>query len=122
MKRFDEKLVVLSGAAAGIGYSTALRLADEGAILIVIDYDAIGIEALKKKLNSSIFETYVHDISDEEGTKKITTETGAGQWGSSLAFACSIFKIELYSLTISILFISISSGNSFSLVGAGTPK
>ena len=31
----------------------------------------------------------------EEGTKKITTETGAGQWGSSLAFACSIFKIEL---------------------------
>jgi len=31
----------------------------------------------------------------EEGTKKITTETGAGQWGSSLAFACQIFGIEL---------------------------
>ena len=31
----------------------------------------------------------------EEGTKKITTETGAGQWGSSLAYACSIFGIEL---------------------------
>ena len=62
MKRFNEKLVVLSGAAAGIGYSTALRLADEGANLIVIDYDANGIKALKKKLTSSIFETYVHDI------------------------------------------------------------
>ena len=74
MKRFNEKLVVLSGAAAGIGYSTALRLADEGANLIVIDYDANGIKALKKKLNSSIFETYVHDISDEEGTKKIFEE------------------------------------------------
>ena len=74
MKRFNEKLVVLSGAAAGIGYSTALRLADEGANLIVIDYDANGIKALKKKLNSSIFETYVHDISDEEGTQKIFEE------------------------------------------------
>ena len=31
----------------------------------------------------------------EEGTKKITTETGAGQWGTSLAFACKLFGIEL---------------------------
>ena len=34
-------------------------------------------------------------FNKEEGTKKITTETGAGQWGSSLAFACQIFGIEL---------------------------
>ena len=30
-----------------------------------------------------------------EGVDKITTETGAGQWGSSLAFACSKFDIDL---------------------------
>ena len=29
-----------------------------------------------------------------EGTKRIATETGAGQWGSSLAFACKLFDIE----------------------------
>ncbi|MBN1308539.1 MAG: TrpB-like pyridoxal phosphate-dependent enzyme [Chitinispirillaceae bacterium] len=28
------------------------------------------------------------------GIKKITTETGAGQWGSALAFACSIVGLE----------------------------
>ncbi|MFY9402356.1 MAG: TrpB-like pyridoxal phosphate-dependent enzyme [Candidatus Omnitrophota bacterium] len=28
------------------------------------------------------------------GIKKITTETGAGQWGSALAFACNILKLE----------------------------
>jgi tryptophan synthase beta chain len=28
------------------------------------------------------------------GIKKITTETGAGQWGSALAFACSILGLE----------------------------
>ncbi|WP_436496459.1 TrpB-like pyridoxal phosphate-dependent enzyme [Actinokineospora sp. HUAS TT18] len=29
-----------------------------------------------------------------EGVRKLTTETGAGQWGSALAFACSVFGIE----------------------------
>lgn len=31
----------------------------------------------------------------KEGVKKMTTETGAGQWGSALAFACSFFDIDL---------------------------
>jgi tryptophan synthase beta chain len=29
-----------------------------------------------------------------EGTKRLTTETGAGQWGSALAFATKIFELE----------------------------
>src|SRR6201989_2851735 len=28
------------------------------------------------------------------GIKRLTTETGAGQWGSSLAFACKLFGLE----------------------------
>jgi tryptophan synthase beta chain len=28
------------------------------------------------------------------GVRKLTTETGAGQWGSALAFACSLFGLE----------------------------
>lgn len=31
----------------------------------------------------------------EAGTRKITTETGAGQWGSSLAFAGALFGIDI---------------------------
>src|ERR671911_589073 len=30
----------------------------------------------------------------EAGVRRLTTETGAGQWGSSLAFACSLFGLE----------------------------
>ena len=30
----------------------------------------------------------------QEGVRKLTTETGAGQWGSSLAFACAQFGLE----------------------------
>jgi tryptophan synthase beta chain len=29
-----------------------------------------------------------------EGVRKLTTETGAGQWGTALAFACSLFDLE----------------------------
>jgi tryptophan synthase beta chain len=29
-----------------------------------------------------------------EGIRRLTTETGAGQWGTALAFACSLFDIE----------------------------
>ncbi len=29
-----------------------------------------------------------------EGVKKITTETGAGQWGTALAFACTLFGLQ----------------------------
>ena len=31
----------------------------------------------------------------EEGVKALTTETGAGQWGSALAMACNFFGLDL---------------------------
>ncbi|MSU49102.1 MAG: pyridoxal-phosphate dependent enzyme [Opitutus sp.] len=43
------------------------------------------------KPNTAIPQTYYNKIS---GTKRLATETGAGQWGSSLAFACSVFGLE----------------------------
>ena len=43
------------------------------------------------KPNSAIAQAY---YNKKEGVKKITTETGAGQWGSSLAYACSLFDLE----------------------------
>ncbi len=43
------------------------------------------------KPNSAVPQVYYNKIS---GTKRITTETGAGQWGSSLSMACSFFGLE----------------------------
>ena len=40
------------------------------------------------KTNSSVPQAYFNSI---EGVKRLTTETGAGQWGSALAFACAAF-------------------------------
>ena len=42
----------------------------------------------------------------EEGIKKMVTETGAGQWGSALSFACQAFGIELEVFQVSASFES----------------
>jgi len=43
------------------------------------------------KPNTAVPQAYYNKI---EGTKRLVTETGAGQWGSALAFACSQFGLE----------------------------
>ncbi len=43
MKRLADKVVLLSGAAGGIGRATALRLAEEGARLTLLDLDAAAL-------------------------------------------------------------------------------
>ena len=52
------------------------------------------------KLNSAIPQAY---YCKQEGVTNITTETGAGQWGASLAYAASMFGIEsaVYQVKIS---------------------
>jgi len=43
------------------------------------------------KPNTAVPQAYYNKI---EGITRLTTETGAGQWGTSLAFACSFFDVE----------------------------
>ncbi|MCS7231285.1 MAG: TrpB-like pyridoxal phosphate-dependent enzyme [Elusimicrobiota bacterium] len=52
------------------------------------------------KPNTAVAQAYYNKI---EGVKRLTTETGAGQWGSALAFACNIFglKCSIYMVKIS---------------------
>ena len=44
------------------------------------------------KANTAIAQAY---YNKKEGIKRITTETGAGQWGSAMSFACQHFGLEL---------------------------
>ena len=43
------------------------------------------------KPNTAVPQAYYNKVA---GTKKITTETGAGQWGSALSFSCALFGLE----------------------------
>ena len=44
------------------------------------------------KLNSAVAQAY---YAKEQGITKLTTETGAGQWGTALSEACSYFGLDL---------------------------
>jgi tryptophan synthase beta chain len=44
------------------------------------------------KPNTAVAQAF---FNKEAGTKALTTETGAGQWGSALAMACNFFGIDL---------------------------
>jgi len=52
------------------------------------------------KPNTAVAQAF---YNKEAGVKRITTETGAGQWGSSLAFAGSLYglEIEIYMVRVS---------------------
>jgi len=44
------------------------------------------------KVNTALAQAF---YAKQEGVARFATETGAGQWGSALAFACSVFGLEL---------------------------
>ena len=52
------------------------------------------------KPNTAVAQAY---YNMKEGTKRISTETGAGQWGSALAFGCMLFglKSTIYMVKVS---------------------
>ncbi|GAA2269440.1 TrpB-like pyridoxal phosphate-dependent enzyme [Nonomuraea roseoviolacea subsp. roseoviolacea] len=50
-----------------------------------------GSPAGSHKPNTAVPQAY---YNAREGVRKLTTETGAGQWGSALAFACAQFGLE----------------------------
>jgi len=43
------------------------------------------------KPNTAVAQAY---YNKKEGVKRLATETGAGQWGSALSFACKLFDLE----------------------------
>jgi len=48
-------------------------------------------QAGSHKPNTAIAQAY---YAKKEGCKRLTTETGAGQWGSALAMGCALFGLE----------------------------
>lgn len=71
--------------------ATGLEKALDTPAKIYFKYEG-GSPSGSHKTNTSVPQAYYNKIA---GVKKITTETGAGQWGSALAFACNLFDIQL---------------------------
>ena len=70
--------------------ATALEKVLDTPAHIYFKYEGVSPSGSHKP-NTAIAQAY---YNRQEGVKRIASETGAGQWGSSLAFACRMFGIE----------------------------
>jgi len=63
-----EKVVVITGAANGLGKALAIEFFKQGCHLALIDIDMVGLENLKNELKSTQqkITTYALDISDDK--------------------------------------------------------
>lgn len=63
---FRDRVALVTGAASGIGESVAMRLASEGARVLLVDIDRAGLETVARQIKSSggWAESYVTDVSN----------------------------------------------------------
>jgi len=76
-----------------------LEAALETSAKIFYKYEGVSPSGSHKP-NTAVAQAF---YNQQEGVKRITTETGAGQWGSALSFACQRFGLgcEVYMVKIS---------------------
>ena len=79
MKRLEDKVVVITGAAMGLGFATAREAAKEGAKLSLVDYNAELLAKAKTDIEAAYpkvkIVTTVADVSDEAAVKKYVNDT-----------------------------------------------
>ena len=74
MQSFKNKVVVITGAASGIGRELARQLADKGAVLALNDRDAAGLEAVWAELpEESQGYLQAFDVSERERVEAFAT-------------------------------------------------
>jgi NAD(P)-dependent dehydrogenase (short-subunit alcohol dehydrogenase family) len=82
-KRFSGKNMIVTGAASGIGRASAIRLAAEGAYVILLDRDSSGLDdtAGQININGGQCATYTLDLTNEASVQKavasVIVEQGA---------------------------------------------
>ncbi|PTX22445.1 NAD(P)-dependent dehydrogenase (short-subunit alcohol dehydrogenase family) [Pontibacter mucosus] len=79
MKAFDQKSIIITGAAMGLGLAAAKELASQGANLTLMDFNEAQLsdaaDNLTKEFPSVKIITVVGDASNEEDVKKYVSET-----------------------------------------------
>lgn len=79
LKRFENKVVIITGAGSGLGFATALRLADEGAKLVLVDLNSKGLNKAKQSILQSTPQAELllveANVTDEKEVKKYVDTT-----------------------------------------------
>jgi NAD(P)-dependent dehydrogenase (short-subunit alcohol dehydrogenase family) len=75
-RRFEEKTVIVTGAAGGIGRATSRAFLDEGARVFGVDVTATGLDALRRSLDESqAFVPLVADLRTADAARQVVWTT-----------------------------------------------
>jgi len=78
MKDLAGKVAVVTGAGSGIGRALAVRLADEGARLALVDVDADGLRrTAEAAARSPRVTTHIVDVSDRSAVEALVADVEA---------------------------------------------
>jgi NAD(P)-dependent dehydrogenase (short-subunit alcohol dehydrogenase family) len=79
MKKLEGKVIVITGAAMGLGLSTAVECAREGAKLVLVDYNDQALAEAKSQLSAEFPDAGIMiitaDVSDESQVKAYVDQT-----------------------------------------------
>ncbi len=94
MASFQDKLVVISGAASGIGRATAKLLASRGALLSLSDINAAGLEAVRAEISdltpAASITTAVVDVRSQDAVDAWIRDAVAHFGGRKIAAAANL--------------------------------
>ena len=75
MSELRDRVVLITGAASGLGRLLARRVAAEGARVILWDVDAAGIQAVRDEIGAPAVGTYVCDLTDRKAIAATAART-----------------------------------------------
>ncbi len=89
--RYQDKVVIVTGAASGIGRATAVRLASEGAKVVCADINAEGAQATVDILTDGTHMAVGFDAGEAAACRQVVATTT--QWAGKLDMLCNIAGI-----------------------------
>lgn len=93
MRRFEGKVVLVTGAASGIGRATVQRLAEEGATLACLDVQAEAVDGVADEARAAGADAraWTCDVTDEAAVRRVVAEVLAAH--GRLDVLCNIAGI-----------------------------
>jgi NAD(P)-dependent dehydrogenase (short-subunit alcohol dehydrogenase family) len=83
VKRLQDRVAVITGAASGIGLASARRFADEGAVVVGVDLNTDAIEDLAKETGGAAITC---DVTDEAAVEALFAQVVADHGRVDVAF------------------------------------